>query len=196
MESNLQWFPMTASRQLRSVILMFFFLVGEPCNASQPNSSSEQPNLVATERLAEWMSVERDFVYDATLTFLSDDTLGLQLCRPFPSSNCPLLIVLQIYDGGFRTLARRDVSGGPASLFRTEDGGILVVSHVSRSSQLFSADLTPKHQFPYAPSHVSISGSILANISDTVTTGASVTGRVIALTGAVTLSGNQIRASK
>jgi hypothetical protein len=37
-------------------------------------------------------------------------------------------------------------------------------------------------------------GSILANISDTVTTGASVTGRVFALTGAVTLSGNRIRA--
>ena len=38
-------------------------------------------------------------------------------------------------------------------------------------------------------------GSILANISDTVTTGASVTGRVFALTGAVTLSGNRIRAA-
>jgi hypothetical protein len=37
-------------------------------------------------------------------------------------------------------------------------------------------------------------GSILALISDTVTTGASVTGRVFALTGAVTLSGNRIRA--
>jgi type VI secretion system secreted protein VgrG len=39
-------------------------------------------------------------------------------------------------------------------------------------------------------------GSILALISDTVTTGARVTGRVFALTGSVTLSGNQIRASK
>jgi hypothetical protein len=38
-------------------------------------------------------------------------------------------------------------------------------------------------------------GSILANISDTVTNGASVTGRVFALTGAVTLSGNRIRAA-
>jgi len=38
-------------------------------------------------------------------------------------------------------------------------------------------------------------GSILANISDTVTTGASVTGRVFALTGAVTLSDNRIRAA-
>jgi Ice-binding-like len=38
-------------------------------------------------------------------------------------------------------------------------------------------------------------GSILANTSDTVTTGASVTGRVFALTGAVTLSGNRIRAA-
>ncbi len=38
-------------------------------------------------------------------------------------------------------------------------------------------------------------GSILANISGTVTTGASVTGRVFALTGAVTLSGNHIRAA-
>jgi ice-binding like protein len=38
-------------------------------------------------------------------------------------------------------------------------------------------------------------GSILANISDTVTTGATVTGRVFALTGAVTLSGNRIRAA-
>jgi ice-binding like protein len=39
-------------------------------------------------------------------------------------------------------------------------------------------------------------GSILANISDTVTTGASVTGRVFALTGAVTLSENRIHAAK
>jgi hypothetical protein len=38
-------------------------------------------------------------------------------------------------------------------------------------------------------------GSILALISDTITTGASVTGRVFALTGAVTLSGNRIRAA-
>jgi hypothetical protein len=38
-------------------------------------------------------------------------------------------------------------------------------------------------------------GSILANISDTVTTGARVTGRVFALTGAVTLSENRIRAA-
>jgi len=38
-------------------------------------------------------------------------------------------------------------------------------------------------------------GSILALISDTVTTGASVSGRVFALTGSVTLSGNRIRAA-
>jgi hypothetical protein len=38
-------------------------------------------------------------------------------------------------------------------------------------------------------------GSILALISDSVTTGASVTGRVFALTGAVTLSGNRVRAA-
>jgi hypothetical protein len=38
-------------------------------------------------------------------------------------------------------------------------------------------------------------GSILALISDTVTTGTSVTGRVFALTGTVTLSGNRIRAT-
>jgi hypothetical protein len=38
-------------------------------------------------------------------------------------------------------------------------------------------------------------GSILALISDTVTTGTSVTGRVFALTGAVTLSRNRIRAA-
>jgi len=38
-------------------------------------------------------------------------------------------------------------------------------------------------------------GNILANISDTINTGASVTGRVFALTGGVTLSGNRIRAA-
>jgi hypothetical protein len=43
--------------------------------------------------------------------------------------------------------------------------------------------------------NTSFEGSILASISDTVTTGASVTGRVFALTGAVTLSGNRIRAA-
>lgn len=36
-------------------------------------------------------------------------------------------------------------------------------------------------------------GNILANISDTLTNGASVTGRVFALTGGVTLTGNRIR---
>src|SRR4029077_6982177 len=39
-------------------------------------------------------------------------------------------------------------------------------------------------------------GSIFANISDTITTGASVTGRVFALTGAVTLSENRIHAAR
>jgi hypothetical protein len=43
--------------------------------------------------------------------------------------------------------------------------------------------------------NTAFAGSILANISGTVTTGASVTGRVFALTGAVTLSGNRIRAA-
>src|SRR4029077_10847510 len=38
-------------------------------------------------------------------------------------------------------------------------------------------------------------GSILANTSGALTTGAGVTGRVFALTGAVTLSGNRIRAA-
>jgi hypothetical protein len=38
-------------------------------------------------------------------------------------------------------------------------------------------------------------GSILANTSGTITTGTSVTGRVFALTGAVTLSGSRIRAA-
>jgi hypothetical protein len=38
-------------------------------------------------------------------------------------------------------------------------------------------------------------GSVLALISDTVTTGASITGRVFALTGSVTMNGNQIRAA-
>ena len=38
-------------------------------------------------------------------------------------------------------------------------------------------------------------GSILAHISGTITAGTSVTGRVFALTGAVTLSGNRIRAA-
>src|SRR3984893_1193011 len=38
-------------------------------------------------------------------------------------------------------------------------------------------------------------GSVLALISDTITTGSSVNGRVFALTGAVTLGGNRIRAA-
>jgi hypothetical protein len=43
--------------------------------------------------------------------------------------------------------------------------------------------------------NTALEGSILAHISDTVTAGVSVTGRVFALTGAVTLSGNRIRAA-
>jgi type VI secretion system secreted protein VgrG len=71
----------------------------------------------------------------------------------------------------------------------------------SNSSVLLAKGATPGNVFWQVGSSATLGtntafeGSILANISDTVTTGASVTGRVFALTGAVTLSGNRIRAA-
>jgi type VI secretion system secreted protein VgrG len=71
----------------------------------------------------------------------------------------------------------------------------------SKSSVVLAKGATPGNVFWQVTSsatlgtNTSFEGSILANTSDTVTTGASVTGRVFALTGAVTLSGNRIRAA-
>jgi hypothetical protein len=71
----------------------------------------------------------------------------------------------------------------------------------SKSSVVLAKGATPGNVFWQVGSSATLGintafvGSILANISDTVTSGASVTGRVFALTGAVTLSDNQIRAA-
>ena len=71
----------------------------------------------------------------------------------------------------------------------------------SNSSVVLAKGATPGNVFWQITSSAtlgtnsSFEGSILANISDTVTTGASVTGRVFALTGAVTLDENRIRAA-
>ena len=152
---------MAASTQLRTAILITACLVGRPSDTPHPALASEQANQVTTEKLTELMPAEQFISYDATLAFLSDDTLVLQLCHSFPASNCPLLVI-QIYDGRLHILARRDASAGPALLFRAEDEGILAISQASRSSQLFSTELSPKHQFPYAPSHLSLSGKTAA----------------------------------
>lgn len=151
---------MTTIKLLRAAILMSVFFVGGACIASQPNSSHGQKNMIATEKLTKWMPSEGDVLWDATLTFVSDDTLALQLCHPRSSSrgNCPLLFVIQIFDRGFRTLAQRESREGAVSLFRTHSGGILAVSQGARYSQIFSADLIPKYQFPRDPSRTSLSG--------------------------------------
>jgi len=71
----------------------------------------------------------------------------------------------------------------------------------TKSSVVLAKGATPGNVFWQVTSsatlgtNTSFEGSILANTSDTITTGASVTGRVFALTGAVTLSGNRIRAA-
>jgi hypothetical protein len=153
---------MTTSNQLRTAILISVCLVGGTCVESQPNYSSEQKSLVAAGKLTQLMPSDVRLVWDATLTFMSDDTLGLQVCQSQSISNCPLLIVLQIFDGGLLTIAQRETSSGRVSLFRTEDGGMLAISEGERSSQLFSNDLTLKYQFPYSPSHVSLSSKIAA----------------------------------
>jgi Ice-binding-like len=77
------------------------------------------------------------------------------------------------------------------STFTTASNSSVVLANGATAGRVFwqvtsSATLGTKTVFE---------GSIFANISDTVTTGASVTGRVFALTGAVTLSGNRIRAA-
>ncbi|HWZ42702.1 MAG TPA: ice-binding family protein [Candidatus Saccharimonadales bacterium] len=69
----------------------------------------------------------------------------------------------------------------------------------SHSSVVLAGGATAGHVFWQVGSSATVGtntafqGSILALISDTVTTGASVTGRVFALTGAVTLSGNRVQ---
>lgn len=154
---------MVAKVQLSARILLFTLLVGIPCHSAQSNRpSSEQTNLVANEKLAKWMPAAQDFLEDATLAFLSDDSVVLSVCHPFTALDCPLLIVLQITDAGFLPIARRDSSTGPVSLYRTETGGTLVVPALSPSSEFFSGELAPMQQIPYKPAHISLSGNTSA----------------------------------
>jgi hypothetical protein len=155
---------MAVSKRLSTAVLTLLCVVGGTCDCSLLGSPAEKKTLVAKEKLTEWIPEERETIWDATLTFVSDETLVLQLCHPAPSSKCPLLLVLQILDSGFRTLARRESTEERMSLFRTEQGGIVAVFNGANSSQLFSTDLNLKYRFSYTPWHISLSGKTAAGI--------------------------------
>jgi hypothetical protein len=89
------------------------------------------------------------------------------------------------------------LSGNGVYLFKIAS----TLTTASKSSIVLANGATPGKVFWQVTSYATlgtntaIERNILANISDTITAGTSTIGRVFALTGAVTLSGNRIRAA-
>jgi type VI secretion system secreted protein VgrG len=101
------------------------------------------------------------------------------------------------FDSSAQLTGTLTLSGNGVYVFKT----VSTLTTASNSSVALANGATAGNVFWQVGSSATLGtntafeGSILALISDTVTTGASVTGRVFALTGAVTLSGNRIRAA-
>jgi hypothetical protein len=101
------------------------------------------------------------------------------------------------FDSSAQLTGTLTLNGGGVYVFKIAS----TLTTASKSSVLLAKGATSGNVFWQVGSSATLGtntafeGSILANTSDTVTTGASVTGRVFALTGAVTLSGNRIRAA-
>jgi Ice-binding-like len=103
-----------------------------------------------------------------------------------------------LFDSSAQLTGALTLNGSGVYIFQMET----TLTTASKSSAVLAKGATAGNVFWQVGSSVTLGtntvfvGNILANISDTVTTGASNTGRVFALTGAVTLSDNQIRAAK
>lgn len=149
--------------RFRGMFILSVLLVSIPAYPAPRNHiQTQQVSVMANEKLAEWEPTAQDWEYDATVTFLSDDSIVLALCHPVSAPGCSLLIVLQIRDGRLSLVAQNKRSYGPVSLYRIETTGILAVSTRSRSSELLSSDLTLKQRIPYQPTHFSLSGKTMA----------------------------------
>jgi len=102
------------------------------------------------------------------------------------------------FDSSAQLTGTLTLNGSGVYVFKTRT----TLTTASKSSVVLAKGATAGNVFWQVGSSATLGtntvfvGSILANISDTVTTGASVTGRVFALTGAVTLNENRIRAAK
>lgn len=143
--------------QLRALILSFFLSLGCCTNGLIAFASPQNSQLAATN-LTTLLPSEPEQVYDATVTFITENTLVLQLCH---LTYCPLITVLQTHDGAFRTLARREIPAGRVRLFKAVDNGILAIS-MQESSKLFSTDLSMEREYSYHFSYVSPSGKTAA----------------------------------
>lgn len=149
---------MVTLTQLRASILAFLLSLG-CCTNGRIAFASPQDSQLAAANLTELLPSKREQVYDATVTFLSEDTLVLQLCH---LTYCPLITVLQRHDGAFRTLARREVPAGRVLLFKAVGNGILAISKKFETSKLFSTDLSMEREYSHRFYYVSPSGKTAA----------------------------------
>ncbi len=78
---------MTVWRQVRIIVQLSIFLVGGGDCSGRLANDSEKRNLLAAEDLNKLLPESKDVAYDATVAFLSDDSLLVQLCNP-PATNC------------------------------------------------------------------------------------------------------------
>ncbi len=145
----------------------------------------------ATAAQAAAHTAYRNLVAESCGTNLTGKTLGTS-----PGA-VTLLPGVYCFDSSAQLTGTLTLNGSGVFVFKI--GSTLTTA--SKSSVVLAKGATPGNVFWQVTSsatlgtNTSFEGSILANTSDTITTGASVTGRVFALTGAVTLSGNRIRAA-
>jgi hypothetical protein len=126
----------------------------------QLKSSANAVTLLRQEKFSAFMP-QANSDWDATVAFVSDDILVVQLCNP-PRQNvvCSTLVSLQISDQGFRILAQVEMSTH-VSLLRIENEGFAAVVHYST---LFTPDLSFRNTTAPNVAMSSLSGKTVASV--------------------------------
>jgi len=187
--------PMSRKAQIKAAHHLLGVSPGTAVTGFPPGSvtggTSHAGDATATAAQAGAHKAYQDLVAEPCGTNLTGKTLGTSpgAVTLSPGVYC--------FDSSAQLTGTLTLSGSGVYVFKI--GSTLTTA--SKSSVVLAKGATAGNVFWQVTSSATLGtntafeGSIVAMISDTVTTGASVSGRVIALTGSVTLSGNRIRAA-
>jgi len=113
--------------------------------------SDVRPEMVASKKLADWVSGAQESLLDGTVAFLSDDRLVVSVCHIGGDFHCPLLFILQQTESGFRSLSKNEHSRPFGSLHMTAAGGVLSYPNpwLGFPIEMLSAELVPTFQIRF-----------------------------------------------
>src|SRR5215469_9215624 len=111
MRAARSWQALMKAEVHRRTGFLFSLFVGLlVCFTSQARPSDMKLEMVASEKLADWVHGVRESLLDGTVAFLSDDRLVVSVCHSSGDFQCPLLVILQVASPEFRPLSKNEHS--------------------------------------------------------------------------------------